>query len=221
MNCLEFRRLVLADPYRLNDPAAAHAEACGPCTEFLVRTLESEAQLVEALRVPVPEGFQTGLLDRTAAGRRSRGLALAASLVVGVATATFVGWPRSDPLALASIDFVVHEEAQTIAAAKPTDWVVLTRVASEMGLSLPQQLGDMRYICVYLVAGSAAHHLFVTTPLGKLTILLIPERTVGSRAVAKAHGLEAAVVPAARGLVAIIGNSSRNIARAESFLKSS
>lgn len=158
MNCLEFRRLALADPRRLDAQATA-----------------------------------------------------------GIAF--FVGAPRSDPLALASIDFVVYGEALTIVNAKPTDWQALARVAREMGISLPQQLGDMRYICVYPVAGQAAHHLVVTTPLGKLTVLLIPDRSLGARAVAAAHGLEAAVVPAAKGFIAIIGPSSRSVARAEGLLR--
>lgn len=222
MDCLEFRRVTLADPRRLGGAAAAHAEECQPCKEFLFRTLEEEAMLADALRVPVPRGLAARVLYRSSAVRRwVGGLALAASLLVAVGIAIFIGAPRSDPIALASIEFVVYEEAQTIAEAKPTDWDALARVASEMGVSLPQQLGTMRYICVYPIAGKAAHHLLVSTPLGKLTVLLVPEQPLAARAAAAAHGLEAAVVPAAKGFVAIIGASSRSIARAESLLRSS
>lgn len=221
MNCLEFRRLILADPRAPGRGAAAHAEQCPSCKKFLFRTLEEEAALAAGLRVPVPEGLAARVLDRRAALRRRLvGWALAASLLIAVAIAVLVGAPRSDPVALASIEFVVYEEAQTIAEARPTDWNALARVAREMGLSLPQQLGTMRYICVYPLAGKAAHHLLVSTPLGKLTVLLVPEQPLAARKAATAHGLEAALVPAANGFVAIVGGSPRSVARAERLLKS-
>jgi hypothetical protein len=220
MNCLEFRRLALADPRRLPPVAAAHGKTCPACREFLARTMEDEAALEAALRVPVPRGLEARLLERPAgAVRRLRALAVAASLFLAAGIAVVAVTTRPDPLALASIEFVVYEEAQTIVDAKPTDWQALARVAHEMGVSLPKQLGDMRYICVYPVAGRSAHHLVVATPLGKLTVLLTPERQLAARAVAAAHGLEAAVVPAARGFVAIVGSSPRSIARAEALLK--
>ena len=221
MNCLEFRSLTLADPRRLGREAAAHAERCQPCGEFLRRTLEDEARLEAALRVPAPEGLHERWLYRMSAVRRRMvGLALAASVILAAGLTFLAGAPRSDPLALAGIEFVVYEEAQTIADAKPTDWNALARVARDMGVSLPEQLGEMRYICVYPVAGQAAHHLLVGTPLGKVTVLLIPDQPLALRAVAAAHGLKAAVVPAAKGFVAIIGASSRSVARAESMLAS-
>ncbi|MGQ0651443.1 MAG: DUF3379 family protein [Betaproteobacteria bacterium] len=220
MNCLEFRRLALAGPRPLKPAAAAHAKGCEGCREFLARTLDDEAALEAALRVPVPRGLDARLLERPGATLRAlRVLALAASLLLAAGISLLILTSRPDPLAMASIEFVVYEEAQTIVDAKPTDWHALVRVARGMGVSLPRQLGDMRYICVYPVAGQPAHHLVVATPLGKLTLLLVPERQVAARAVAAAHGLEAAIVPAARGFIAIVGPSPRSVARAEALLR--
>lgn len=221
MDCLEFRRLVLADPSRPGRTAAMHAGQCPRCKEFLFRTLAGETALAAALQVPAPEELPARLLGRRAAlRRRVAGRALAASVLVAAASAALFGTPRADPVALASIEFVVYEEAQAIAEARPTDPSALARVAREMGLALPQQLGTVRYICVYRLAGKAAHHLLVSTPLGKLTVLLVPEQPLAARAGATAHGLEAAVVPAARGFVAIVGASPRSVARAERLLGS-
>jgi hypothetical protein len=88
-----------------------------------------------------------------------------------------------------------------------------------MGVSLPEQLGELRYMGTCPFAGATAHHVLVRTPLGKVTLLLIPERPLGSRVVASAHGFEAAVVPAHGGSFALIGDSSRSILRAETLLK--
>lgn len=221
MNCLEFRRVILADPRRLSAEAAEHVGQCAGCKEFIARTLDEEAQLARALHVAVPEGLHARILDAVAAARgRLRLLALAASVLVAVGIALAAGWRHNDELALAGINFVVLEEAQSITDAAPTDWKVLARVTREMGVSLPEQLGDMRYICVYPFSAGAAHHLLVKTPLGKVTLLLIPDRALASRAAAAAYGLNAAVLPASRGTIVIIGDSPRSVERAEMLLKS-
>jgi len=219
MNCLEFRRTILADPRRPGAEAEVHGAACAACREFLARSLEDEVELDRALRVAVPEGLQGRVLRRARVTRtRLRWLALAASVVVATTLAVF--WPRDDALALAGIDFVMFEEAQSIADAAPTDWTVLAAAARDMGVSLPQALGEMRYICVYPLPAGAAHHLLVKTPLGKLTLLLIPDRATATRAAGAAYGFNAAVLPAGRGTVVIIGDSTRSVRRAESLLRS-
>lgn len=220
MNCLEFRRAALFDPRRLDAEAARHAGQCPACSEFHARGLEFEERLEEALRVPVPAGLTKGFSGRSAMARRPmRWLALAASLVVAAGIGYLAGTLRPDPLARAGIDFVVFEEAQSIVDAKPTDWKLLVRAAAEMGVSLPGQLGDIRYVCVYPFVAGAAHHLLVKTPLGKVTVLLIPERPVASRAAETAYGLEAVVRPAGKGSVVIVGDTAQSVRRAETFLR--
>lgn len=221
MNCLEFRSAALADPRRLDPDAARHVEGCAQCREFLARGLDAEAQLAKALRVPVPEGLHARLLQRKPVRRPLQWLALAAGVLIVAALAFLAGTPRNDPLALAGIDFVMYEEAQAIADAKPTDPEVLAGVARAMGVSLHEQLGEIRYVGTCPFAGSIAHHVLVKSPLGKVTLLLIPQKPLSSRVAAAAHGLEAAIVPAPSGSVAIIGGSARSVVRAESLLKSS
>jgi hypothetical protein len=222
MNCLEFRRTALADPRRLGAEAAAHARQCTSCEDFFARTLEVEHALDAALWVEAPPSLPARVLEGTSmARRRWRWLALVASLLVAVALALLLGAPRSDPLALKAIDFVMFDEAHAVAVAKPQDMRVLLDVSRKMRVSLPNHLGEIHYICIYPFAGVGAHHLLVETPLGKVTLLLMPERLLASRAVGVAHGLQAAIVPAAGGSVAIIGESSRSIERVEMLLKSS
>jgi hypothetical protein len=215
MNCLEFRSAVLADPRRPGDEAAAHARRCAACREYLARALQFEDELAAGLRVPVPTDLAARLL-----GRRSqwRWMALAASLLLAAALAFLLARQPSDPLALAAIDFVVLDEAHAVAVAKPPPMQALIDVSRKMRVSLPDRLGEIRYICVYPFAGGGAHHLLVTTPLGKVTLLLMPDRPLTARTAANAHGLRAAVVPAAAGSVAIIGESLRSIERVETLL---
>ena len=219
MNCLEFRRAVFADPGSPSIAIARHAGRCPACRQFLEHTREQEAVVGRALRVAVPEGLEARILERTTARGRLRWLALAATVVVAVAIAGAIAWTRNDALALEGIEFVVFEEAQSIADAAPTDWKAVASIARAMGVSLPRELGEMRYVCVYPFAGGPAHHLLVKTPLGKVTLLLIPDRSLASRAAAGAHGLSAAAVPAARGAIIIISDSPRSLRRTEDLLQ--
>ncbi len=189
------------------------------CREFRARELELENRLDEELRVPLPDGLADRILGRTAnAHRPLRWLALSASLVLATGIGYWVGKLRPDPLALAGIEFVVFDEAQSIVDAKPTEWRALIEVASEMGVSLPERLGDMRYVCLYPLDAGPAHHLFVKTPYGKITLLLLPGRPATSRVAETANGLEAVVVPAGKGSVVIVGASTQSIRRAQALL---
>lgn len=221
MDCLEFRRIVLADPRRLGAEVATHASQCVACREFRAHTLELEDALAAALRIETPHDLPARLLDGTARVRHPRRwLALAASLLLAVALILLLGVPRDDALALKAIDFVVFDEAQAVVVAKPQDVRVLEEVSRKMHVSLPDALGAIHYVCVYPFAGGGAHHLLVETPLGKVTVLLMPESPYASSASAAARGLHAAILPTAAGSVAIIGESSRSIERVESLLKS-
>ncbi len=220
MSCLEFRRAVLVDPRRLDPELRAHAGRCAACGELLASTLELEDRLAESLQVPFPAGFVDRVLrnaiQQSLGGRRW--LAVAASLVLAIALAAALAWPRNDPLARAGIDFVLYEEAQAILDAKPADRAVLERVASGLGVALPGQLGEIRYVGTCPFAGAIAHHVVVKTPLGKATLLLMPERPLASRVVASANGFEAAIVPARGGSVAIVSPSQRALVRVEAIL---
>lgn len=221
MSCLEFRRAVTVDPRRLDPDARTHAETCVACREFLGRSLEFEDRLASALKIPLPPGLSERIgRAATVSLNSKRWFALAASLILAIALAAVLAWPRDDPLALAGIDFVVFEESQAIADAKPADAAALQRVARDMGVALPAQLGEVRYIGTCPFAGTTAYHVLVKSPLGKVTLLLIPDRPLASRVVASARGLEAAVVPAFGGSIAIIGDTARGIVRVETLLKS-
>lgn len=221
MNCLELRRAAMLDPRRLDTEALEHAERCEACGGFLAQALELEAQIESALQTPVPHGLQErAVRNALDAPRVSRRQALAAGLVLAAAAGGGLLWPRDDALALAGIDFVVFEEAQAILDAKPADTALLRRAALQTGISLPAQLGELRYVGTCPFAGTTAHHVVLKTAFGKATLLLLPDRPLGSRVVASARGLEAAIAPAASGSVAIIADSRRSLARIETLLKS-
>lgn len=223
MNCLEFRRTALADPAAAGDEARAHAAACSACGEFLARTRGLDDAIAEAMALPAPDGLEARIFEHARAraqGGRRRFLAMAASLAgLAIVGAGSYLATRDDADALAGIAFVVEEEAHAILAAGPADEAELLRVARSMGLRLPSQLGEIRYIGTCPYRGTIAHHVIVTTPQGKATLLLLPEKPVAQRGRAAARGLRSIVLPAGRGSATVIAESAHGLERIESMMR--
>jgi hypothetical protein len=222
MNCMDFRRAILVNPRAANDDAQRHARDCAACVDFRARAAALDAEIAEALDVPVPAGLEERILQAARSDRRDsrrRFLALAASLagVAVVGAGAFVAM-RDDPAALAGIDFVVEEEANAILTAKPASPAELVRAVQTLGLDLPAQLGEIRYIGTCPFQGTIAHHVIVTTPQGKATLLILPDKPLEHRGTASARGLRSIIRPAGRGSAAVIAESSRGLERIEQMV---
>lgn len=222
MNCLEFRREVLVDPRRVSDEAQAHSRLCSACADFRAKTLQLDDEIADGFAVPVPDGLASRVIAFSKDGyRRSRRrvMALAASVVFAASVgAGVILAQRDDPFARAGIDFVVEEEANAILTAKPADPNALMRVKQTLKVSLPEQLGEVRYIGICPFQGTIAHHVVIITPQGKVTLLLLPEKRLDGKAWASARGLRSIVRPAGEGSLAIIADSSRSLERIEGMV---
>lgn len=201
----------------------AHLRACRACRAFHERNERLERTIAEALAVPVPWTLVPAILERgpaRAREQRRRFLAWAASvgaLALGLGAGAGL-LAHDDPEALAGIEFVMHEEANAILTAAPPDPSALRRAVDTLGIRLPPQLGHIRYIGTCPYEGTIAHHVIVTTPYGKVTLLLAPDRGIGSRKSASARGLRALVAPAGRGCVTVIAGSARSVRRIEEMV---
>lgn len=222
MNCLDFRRELLADPAATGGEALQHALGCAACADFRARTLALDAEIADLLDVPVPEGLEERVLEARRTGRRDsrrRFLAMAASVAgLSVAGSAVLVAMRDDPAALAGIDFVIEEEANAILTAKAPRREDLVRVSQSLGLELPPQLGEIRYIGTCPFRGTIAHHLIVTTPQGKATLLLLPELPAERRGTASSRGLRALVKPAGRGSATVVAESAPGLERIEAMV---
>ena len=96
MNCLQFRRNKLAAPRHMPEDALAHALECPSCVDFARSQDQFENQLEVAVRIPVdPTLAQRIVLDRKLkTGRRTRLVAMAASVLLVSALGAGIGYPR-------------------------------------------------------------------------------------------------------------------------------
>jgi hypothetical protein len=220
MSCLEIRRRILADPPAARRTATAHLSACAPCCEFAASIERLDAQVAAAVALPAPAHLVDRIVGATLQPMRQRRrfMAAAACLVAASTAAGLLSFEADDPIALAGIDFVVDEEAHAILAAGPVDSASLARAVRTLRIELPPQLGALRYIGTCPFEGSVAHHVIATTPHGKVTLLLLPDRRVAVAGSARSRGLRALVRPAGEGGIAVIAESRRSLERASAMV---
>jgi len=234
MNCLEFRRLVLIRPRQITAEQQAHLERCARCAEFAQSVAHDEAAIEQAMLVPVPEG----LAERVLLRHRIRGpnrwstLALAASLLVAVGVAFYfheaprqgdeiVSAQRSgvNQRAVAAISYVLDREPQLLTENRAGDPKVMHAALSKLGLSLPANIGSVRYLGKSVLSdGATGEHIVLQTPYGHVTLILMPEDFLASRLVVSDRNLQALAAPRRDGCYLLIADSAQTLERVEAML---
>lgn len=242
MNCLEFRRLVLTGPRQITAGQAAHLECCARCAEFAQSVARDEAAIEQAMLVPVPEGLAARVLLRhrirgpnrwsTLALAASLPLALAASLFVAVGVAFHVNevpgqgdeivsaqLPGANQHAVAAISYVLDHEPQLLKENRAGDPKVMRAALSKLGLSLPANLGSVRYLGKSVLPdGTTGEHIVLQTPYGHVTLILLPDVFLASRVAVSDRNLQALVAPRRDGCYVLVADSSQTLERVEAML---
>jgi hypothetical protein len=214
--CAEFRHAAGADPGHLPRLAAAHAAGCADCAAHLRQLHALDSVLLEALRVPVPAvADRVARLPARAGGAagagarwptRQRWLALAASLLGGVAIGTllWVSSPRPS-LAQALAEHMTHEPESMIVTTEPADPDTLAAVLAEGGIRLRPGAGRVSYANTCEFRGADVPHLVVQTERGPVTVMILRDERAVARRSFNLAGHHGAIVPAGPGSIAVIG----------------
>lgn len=207
MNCIDFRRLILANPRQPGDAERAHAEECPPCRQYLERQRELDAELFSAMQVLPPDGLADRILVARGTHTRRWVMPMAAALVMAVGVA--IVWPRiaGDPLGREAIAHVAHEpQAFTASHAVPGDFLIA--VMAEQGVSVVKAIGQVSYATVCPMGDRVARHLVVRTAAGPVTLFLFAEDAAARRrTVTERDGMAAITMPAAKGSITVVASS--------------
>lgn len=204
MNCLDYRRSLLAGEGESVD-MKAHRLQCAACTELFREQDAFEGALRDALEVQVPEGFENRLAYSLVA-RRRKFLAAAAVGALAIGAGAYAWFGHGDPLALASIDFVMREEAKAIMMGAMPRAQAASELAGTLPLERIERVGQIRHVGPCPFNGANAYLVVLAVPQGKVSLLIMPEATlrVGQRA---AHeGFYARVVALRKGSLSVIGS---------------
>lgn len=210
MNCLAFRRQVGALPSADGGEFDAHRRECAACARHQDELRALDALIARAFAV------DPARIRRPAAGAgrvpatRSRYLAIAASIVVGLSVGLVL--LVSAPRASIAREVVAHivDEPGTTNLLVPVAAAALAGVLDPEGARLRPGIGDVTFAARCVHQGHVVPHLVVRTPEGAVTVLLLRHREIDEPVRIAEQGLEGVVLPAPRGSIAIVGQGLKD-----------
>lgn len=218
MNCLEFRRLYLSDPYHCSEEMEAHRLACDHCHRFARQQSEQEIQLKRAVKVAVPEGLASRIIVSKALHGRAnkatvkrRPFKLLASLLAASFTLLAVLWRilfiPTEQLVLTHVTDEIHHLQDNFAL---TTHAVNQKIRSS-GLYASQSLGPVRYAGSCQIRDHVGAHIIIPGKRGPVTVLLMPKESIQHPLTVKDHRFSGRIVPFTGGSMAVIGERGEPI----------
>ena len=213
MNCLEFRRRVGAEPALSDDGIEAHRRECAACVRYQdeLRAMDSligRALAVDASRIRKREPV---IAPAPGARLRPRWLALAASIVIGLAVGLTLWISSPRPSLAREVIGHVADEPESMISTTPIEPGTLAGVLDPEGTKLRPGIGDVSFAARCVFEGHVVPHLVVRTPQGAVTVLLLRHRSVDAPVRVAEQGYEGIVLPAPRGSIAIVGRDQKDL----------
>ncbi len=241
MNCLEFRRLIFAEPRRLRSAQKQHIERCAACATLAKEMEGFEAKIHETVMVPVPEALAERILLRHKTvrppvrfGFSSGGWALAASLIVAIAVAFHLNYRTADEEpqvvaaaalgsnhpAVAAINYVLDNEPKLLKENRTGDMAVLLSALEKMRMRLPADGTTVRYLGKCPVPDGEGDHVVLQTPFGRASLILVPDRMFASSVVVADRNMLALAAPtrSRNGSLILVADSVKTLKRFEAIL---
>ena len=225
MDCLEFRRHLLADPYSQDPDFVAHKQGCADCRGALQRAEGFEDELRQAFKVTVPDELADGiLLGQTTSVRRTRFrnswlIGLAATVVIGVGLAVVLL-----PNANAEVgEFVVEhirKEPQAMSSTKIVSQDEVSTLFSYYGVELVGNVGEVTFAAPCAMYQGAGVHLVMRDEEGPpITVMYMPDVSIQDRIQLEFDGFNGVVMPLARGALAVVGYEGQALDGVENLVR--
>jgi anti-sigma factor RsiW len=179
MNCLEFRRLKLTDPYVTDTHANEHRDQCATCSAFEREILMLDSELRGALAVEVPEGFAAKVLlnqslqPERRPTRRYYWLSLAASLFAVAAGYLWLSQPAAQSFEEHMLTHIEHP-----AAARDLKHDHIQQVLYSVDAETSQLPGKVLYASNCIIDGEMVAHLVVQDDDLQVTLILVPQQSM-------------------------------------------
>lgn len=223
MNCLEFRRSLMAQPQMRNAELREHTQICSLCAEYAKRSDALEAKLAQVVNVPVDSGLASRIMLNHNLKRNHRAgnwMALAASVVaaVGITIGAVVYSMAPDPgLLTASIEHVTGEPSAMTSQQKVSQQEMTAALALS-GAIIKAGFNNVTYLHDCPVPGGFGKHIVLQTSAGKVTLITMPSQNVAWSKTRKDKGYIAAVRRAQVGSYALVAENETAFKAAEQLI---
>lgn len=225
MNCNDYKQAIAADPNF--DGGAGHLAGCAECQAYRKEMLLLDDRISRALAVDVPElklpelaPIDAGNVVRLSGRRRvstPAWFAMAATVmfaaVLGVRLlSTGIEY---DSLADQVLAHIEHEPYSLRVTDTPITPDRLNSVVPGDVAVMGQDVGLITYAQSCDINGHEVPHLVIQGNKGPVTILLMPDETIGEAVVLGDENSEGIILPVGRGSIAIVGVRGERLEKIE------
>jgi hypothetical protein len=196
MNCVQYRRSLLADPQHRDTDKRRHAQGCPECARYTEQIRAFESRLQHALRVSVdPRSGSRGGRPTARVGP-VRWLTMAASVA---AAAVIVGslWLAASErsLAAAVVGHMPEEPQAWSNTDRPVAALKLEAVLRDAHLRLKADAGLVTYASSCSFRGHQVPHLVVETRVGPVTVMMLTHETALTAMHFDESGYQGMIIP--------------------------
>lgn len=217
MNCMDFRRAYLTDPYRLEAEQQTHLRECEACTRFVNRQSAADQHLQVAMRIPVRKELSANVIfERSLRSRRGwRMLAMAATVVLTMAASLGVAmyWPAAAPdLGQQLAAHMQADPLQTMPDQADAN-AKLTQVAAQLHFGVDTAMLGARVVRVKLcdVKGHKGLHMVLQKADGtRSTVFVMPSTVNADMEWVQGQAQRGLMMPGRKGVVVVFCPESQD-----------
>lgn len=210
MNCLDFRRAFLADPYHLKAEHKAHLHECDACAHYANRQAAADRNLEAALRIPVSKDLSANVIFERSIRSRRRGLrvfAMAAGVVLTLAAVFGITMLNVESGPDLQQQFIAHMVADPIHMQGPAANASanLKKVALDLGIKMDAAaIGQIIGARNCDVDGHQAAHFVVEENGVRATAFLVPNESLPRHEwLVSSDGQHGMMIPTKGGVIAV------------------
>lgn len=184
MNCLDFRRIRLGDPYTNSPELNSHKSECTSCRKFDEEILQFDKDLYQALKVEVPDGLAAKILLNQSLQTEPRKparwtwMSMAASfLLAGMFALYQVSIPASIDKAL--VEHIKEEQHIVFARSTLLEDSQIKQVLNSIDLNTDSSFGKVTFAANCLIDGKMVGHFVVEQGDASYTLFVVPDENSG------------------------------------------
>ncbi|MCB1785962.1 MAG: DUF3379 family protein [Chromatiaceae bacterium] len=215
MNCLDFRRQLMADPTTHDSVLLDHEDNCAGCASFAREVRAQEAALRSVLLEPTPPaGLDDRIrlaarLERRNAANSRWWYAAAASVLLLIGASMASLWTtavqRSDESLAQAVLNHIDDEASHLRTAHAVSRERVKWVFQRFGAELAGDIGQVNFAAECLMRHRNGVHLVLPGQMGPVTVFFMPGEMTDDIIQVESTRFVGQVLPTHWGSIAVVG----------------
>ena len=221
MNCLDFRRQLLTDPFCKDTELLAHEADCPSCAPFARDVRAQEIRLRNALQaISPPDGMAERIQlaarfdQRSTVQRRWWYSAAAAVLMtIGVSMVSLftTSIDRGNVALAQSVINHIEDESNHLHEAQPVSAGRMNRVFERFGAELAGNIGTVNFAAECLMRDRTGVHLVLPGKMGPITVFFMPGEMTASTLAVNSARFNGQILPTSWGSIAVVGEAGESL----------